>query len=205
MNIFIGSLCGYLIGSIPFALVIGKVFYHTDVREHGSGNPGGTNAGRVLGKKAGLSVIILDAVKSLLIMVIFQFWNKEAALYAGAFAAVGHCFPVFAGFKGGKAVATTFGFLLGVGLFISPQALLEIFVIPLAVFLILLRISKYVSLSAMVALVCAAILSFIFQARLDVSLLISILALFVIYRHHENIDRLRKGTERKVGLFDKKK
>ncbi len=205
MNILIAILCGYLIGSIPFALVIGKVFYKTDVRNFGSHNLGGTNAGRVLGKKAGLSVIILDAIKSLVIIAIFQFFDKDAALYAGAFAAIGHCFPIFAGFNGGKAVATTFGFLLGVTLFIIPSSFIWLFLLPLIVFLILLRLTKYVSFSAMSALSLSAVLAYFVQSRLDISIMITVLDLFVIYRHHENIKRLLNGTERKVKLFDKKK
>ena len=99
---------GYLLGSIPFALVVGKVFYKKDIRNYGSGNLGGSNAGRVLGKKAGLSVMTLDILKVTLAIFIASFFqNREVSMVvAGVAAAIGHCFPIFAKFKGGKAVAT---------------------------------------------------------------------------------------------------
>ena len=100
MQILISSLMGYLIGSIPFALVIGKVFYNTDIREHGSGNLGGTNAGRTLGAKAGIAVSILDVLKATIAMIITSLFCEEAVIYAGFFATFGHCFPIFANFKG---------------------------------------------------------------------------------------------------------
>ena len=110
-------LIGYLLGSIPFALVIGLVFYKTDVRKHGSGNLGGSNTGRVLGKKAGISVIVCDVLKVVLAVAIVASMNKEASIWAGVMAALGHCYPIFANFKGGKAVATMFGFLLSISIF----------------------------------------------------------------------------------------
>ncbi|MDE6195364.1 MAG: glycerol-3-phosphate acyltransferase, partial [Erysipelotrichaceae bacterium] len=101
MNFILYLGIGYLLGSIPFALVIGKVFYKTDVREHGSGNLGGTNTGRVLGKKAGLMVIICDVLKVVLAVAIVSYFHKSASIWAGLAAAIGHCYPIFAGFKGG--------------------------------------------------------------------------------------------------------
>lgn len=203
--ILLGAVLGYVIGSIPFALVIGKVFYKTDVRQFGSGNLGGTNAGRVLGAKAGLAVIILDAVKSLILMGLLSMIDAEMALYAGAFAAIGHCFPLFANFKGGKAVATVFGFLLGLVLFITGYSTWPIFVVPFVVFLFTLRITKYVSFSAMFALTIAVAVTLILKVNLEVTLLVLLLTLFVIYRHKENIQRLLAKSERKVKIFDKKK
>ena len=104
-------ILAYLFGSIPWALVIGKVFYKTDIRHHGSGNLGGSNAGRVLGKKAGVSVIALDALKALFSVVLAKTLNMSDTIcvLAGLMCCVGHCFPIFANFKGGKAVATTVG------------------------------------------------------------------------------------------------
>ena len=109
---------GYLIGSIPFALVVGKIFFNKDVRNYGSGNLGGSNAGRVLGKKAGLSVMALDLLKVTFAIFLASFLkNREIVMMAaGVAAAVGHCFPIFAKFKGGKAVATMYGFLFGMAL-----------------------------------------------------------------------------------------
>ena len=111
-------LIGYFLGSIPFALVIGKVFYKTDIRNFGSKNLGGSNAGRVLGKKAGIAVMTMDILKvTAAIFLVSLFASEETALIvAGLSAAAGHCFPIFAHFKGGKAVATMYGFLFGMAL-----------------------------------------------------------------------------------------
>ena len=114
--ILIWIIIGYIIGSIPWGLIIGKVFYKKDIRQYGSGNLGGTNAGRVLGKKAGIAVIVLDALKALILMVIARFIYPEAIAYTGAAVMVGHCFPLFANFKGGKGVACAFGYLLALGI-----------------------------------------------------------------------------------------
>ena len=101
-------ICGYLYGSIPFALVIGKLFYKTDVRNYGSGNLGGTNTGRVLGKKAGVAVILLDASKALIVTLLARYilnalnLNSDVAYICALACVIGHCYPIFAGFKGGK-------------------------------------------------------------------------------------------------------
>ena len=118
MEIIAAIVIGYLLGSIPFALVIGQVFYKTDIRNYGSKNLGGSNAGRVLGKKAGLAVMTMDVAKVIAAIFLTSLLAKDqtALIAAGLSAAAGHCFPVFANFKGGKAVATMYGFLLGMAL-----------------------------------------------------------------------------------------
>ena len=120
-------ILAYLFGSIPWALVIGKVFYKTDIRNHGSGNLGGSNAGRVLGKKAGVAVIALDALKALLSVVLAKFMNMSDTIcvLAGLMCCVGHCFPIFANFKGGKAVATTVGFVIGISVLITHEFMIK--------------------------------------------------------------------------------
>lgn len=197
MQILISSLMGYLIGSIPFALVIGKVFYNTDIREHGSGNLGGTNAGRTLGAKAGIAVSILDVLKATIAMVITSLFAKEAVIYAGFFATFGHCFPIFANFRGGKAVSTAFGFLLGINLFITHQPVVQ-FILPLVIFFVLLFFTKMVSLSAMLSLVSASIFLFTTQSNYTISIAFSIITIIVIWRHRENIERIKNGTENKI-------
>lgn len=197
MQILISSLIGYLIGSIPFALVIGKVFYNTDIREHGSGNLGGTNAGRTLGAKAGIAVSILDVLKATIAMIITSLFAKEAVIYAGFFATFGHCFPIFANFRGGKAVSTAFGFLLGINLFITHQPVVQ-FILPLVIFFVLLFFTKMVSLSAMLSLVSASIFLFTTQSNYTISVAFSIITLIVIWRHRENIERIKNGTENKI-------
>ena len=137
-------LLAYLIGSIPSGLIIGKKFYGIDIRQHGSGNLGGTNTFRVLGVKAGLTVTTADILKGTLAAALpFFFQSEMHALLAGIFAVIGHTYPIFAGFKGGKAVATSGGVLL----FYAPF----MFVIMMIGFFLCLYLSKYVSLSSMVA------------------------------------------------------
>lgn len=195
MNILLALLIGYLLGSIPFALVIGKLFYKTDVRQFGSGNLGGTNAGRVLGKKAGVSVTVLDALKCVLAMVIMYFIDPSSTMYAGFGAAVGHCYPLFANFKGGKAVATIMGYLFGLALFsMTPW---YVFLGAAITFFIVLKICKFVSLSSITCIFTGFLLSLL-GGNLTVSLSIFILWCFSTYRHKENIKRLRNGTESKV-------
>lgn len=104
MKTILCILLGYLLGSLPFALIIGKVFYHTDIRQYGSGNLGGTNAGRVLGKKAGISVIVFDVLKVVLAIAIATQVSKVAGIWTGLACCIGHCYPVFAKFHGGKAL-----------------------------------------------------------------------------------------------------
>ena len=196
MIYFLSVLFGYLLGSIPFALVIGKVFYHTDIRQFGSGNLGGTNAGRVLGKKAGISVIILDALKAFIPVGIVSIYSQNASIWCGLAVCVGHCFPIFAHFKGGKAAASMFGFLLAIAIFTTHNWLC--FVLPLAAFLITLFISKMVSLSSMVAAVASTISLLIIQASALVLTASVLLDILIIYRHIPNIQRIRNHTENKV-------
>lgn len=189
---------GYLLGSIPFALVIGKVFYKTDVRNFGSGNLGGTNAGRVLGKKAGISVILCDVLKVVLAVAIVAQFDREASIWAGLAAAIGHCYPVFAGFHGGKAVATMFGFLLSTSIFTFGN--LWYVLIPLIFFLIVLYLGKMVSLASMVAAIVSSIYITIMQYQISVEVIVAswLLTILVIYRHRGNIVKIKNGTENKV-------
>ena len=192
-------ILAYLFGSIPWALVIGKVFYKTDIRHHGSGNLGGSNAGRVLGKKAGVSVIALDALKALFSVVLAKTLNMSDTIcvLAGLMCCVGHCFPIFANFKGGKAVATTVGFVIGISVLITHEFMI-MSLIPIITFFVVLKTTKYVSLSSMIAIGMAAVCAFIAQDNLVISLSITVLWLFVCYRHKANIGRLLKGSETKI-------
>lgn len=189
---------GYLLGSIPFALVIGKVFYKTDVRNFGSGNLGGTNAGRVLGKKAGISVIVCDVLKVVIAVALVAKFDREASIWAGLAAAVGHCYPVFAGFHGGKAVATMFGFLLSTSIFTFGN--LWYVLIPFIFFLIVLYLGKMVSLASMVAAVVSSIYITIMQYNISIEIIIAswLLTILVIYRHRGNIVKIKNGTENKI-------
>lgn len=198
---FIASVAAYLFGSIPWSLVIGKVFYNTDIREHGSGNLGGTNATRVLGAVPGAFVIVLDILKSFIIVSILSFVDPKLAVLTGMFTSIGHCFPIFANFRGGKAVATNAGYIISVSLFITHNPQIQV-LLPLIVFVGTILISKMVSLASILALSVASIISF-FQPDILVSIGITLLSVFSIYRHKDNIKRIIKGEERKVGFLNK--
>lgn len=204
-------LAAYLIGSIPTAVWVGKRFFGVDVREHGSKNAGATNTFRVLGKKPGTFVLLFDVLKgwaaTSLALVLVQV-NAIAAddlLYyqmaMGILAVIGHVFPVYVGFKGGKGVAT----LLGMVLAIQPQAAL----ICIFIFIIVLLLFKYVSLGSMIAAVAFPLLLLMPRFHPDKPILTIfgfLLAALVIYTHRKNIGRLLNGAESKVpiSLFGKR-
>ncbi len=188
-------ILAYLLGSIPSGLIIGKVFYQTDIRQHGSGNLGGTNTFRTLGVKAGLAVTLADILKGTLAAALPLFFNLDInPLLPGVFAVLGHTYPIFAGFRGGKAVATSGGVLL----FCAPVLFITVF----AAFFISLYMTKYVSLSSMIAgitaimyvLISGIILEWNFPLLAAVTLLVA----FVIYRHRANIRRIINKTEPKI-------
>ncbi|MGG1574064.1 glycerol-3-phosphate 1-O-acyltransferase PlsY [Fictibacillus sp. NRS-1165] len=188
--ILIILVLSYLIGSVPFALIIGKWKYGIDIREHGSGNLGGTNTFRILGKKAGFIVTISDILKGTLAASLPWLLNTDLhILLAGIPAVIGHCYPIFAKFKGGKAVATSAGILL----FYAPV----MFLLLVAVFFIVLYLTKYVSLSSLVACTAAVIYGVIIR---DILLIIVMAAflIFLLYRHRSNIGRIIAKTEPKI-------
>lgn len=191
MDYIIFGIIAYLIGSIPFALIVGKVGYNIDIREHGSGNLGATNAFRTLGKKAGFIVTLSDILKGTLAIIIptLIFKADVYPLIIGAFAILGHTYPIFAKFKGGKAVATSSGVFLG----ISPILFLMMF----ATFFLSLYLSKYVSLSSIVAGIVAVIVS-LFLKDIGLTIALVVVTAFVLYRHGANIKRIWNGTEPKI-------
>jgi acyl phosphate:glycerol-3-phosphate acyltransferase len=180
----------YLLGSIPSGLLIGKTFYGKDIREHGSGNLGGTNTFRTLGVKAGMIVTIMDILKGTIATLLPLLFESDVhMLLAGVFAVIGHMYPVFANFRGGKAVATSAGVLLGYNYIL--------FLILLAVFFICLYATKYVSLSSMIAAVLAFTYS-LFTGDIPLIIVVGILTIFVVYRHRANITRIKNKTEPKI-------
>lgn len=190
-------ICAYLLGSIPSALWVGKIFYKTDVRQHGSGNLGATNTFRVLGKTAGIVVTLLDILKGtaavLLPLLPLFAAGTIHPLLLGALAVIGHMFPLFANFKGGKAVATSGGVLLGYNW--------PIFIVVLLVFLIALKLTKMVSLSSMIVAVVGFIYSiiyFVISGDIYLMIIVGFMAIFIFYRHRANIARIKAGTEPKV-------
>ncbi|MFD2045760.1 glycerol-3-phosphate 1-O-acyltransferase PlsY [Ornithinibacillus salinisoli] len=190
MEYLLYAVIAYILGSIPSALIVGKVGYNIDIREHGSGNLGATNTFRTLGVKAGIIVTLADILKGTTATLIPILFGAEVyPLIIGLFAVLGHTYPLFAKFKGGKAVATSGGIILGV----NPI----LFFVMIATFLLSLYLTKYVSLSSMITGVITVIASIIIK---DTGLIIvSIaLALFVFYRHTENIKRIINKTEPKI-------
>ena len=206
LTIYALPFLAYLLGSIPTAVWWGKGFYGIDVREFGSGNAGATNTFRVLGRKAGIPVLIIDILKgvaavSLAWLSAFtphsnHFINFQLAL--GVAALVGHIFPIFAGFRGGKGVAT----LLGVVICLHPLAC----ACSLGVFLAILMATRYVSLSSMMAGVTFPLfLNILFKNQNPTLMVFScVVALLLIVTHKKNITRLLKRQESKVNLFAKK-
>lgn len=189
---------GYVIGSIPFALVIGKVFYHKDIRQFGSKNLGGGNAGRVLGKKAGLAVMTLDLLKVTLVIGLTSLLSsgEMIAVIGGLAAAAGHCFPLFAKFKGGKAVATMYGFLFG--MFVFRGYSLWIFLLPLLVFLGVLYLTKIIALGSIVSAFVNTVFIGVTAGIGPVCIASAIFSVVILIRHHKNIERMLKGEENKI-------
>ena len=204
MELLFVSLIGYLIGSVPFAYVIGKAFYHTDVRQHGSGNLGGSNTGRVLGKKAGLAVMTLDLLKATLSVFLATKISAHpwAVSLAALFTAIGHCYPVFLRFHGGKAVAALNGFLFA--LWVIGDCSPLVFFLPLITFLAVLAAFKIVSLSSILSSYTAVIYIMNINIHRSVLWTTAILTVLIVLRHHENISRMLSGTERKIKWMNRK-
>ncbi|MBL3646999.1 glycerol-3-phosphate 1-O-acyltransferase PlsY [Bacillus vallismortis] len=183
-------ILAYLIGSIPSGLIVGKLAKGIDIREHGSGNLGATNAFRTLGVKAGSVVIAGDILKGTLATALPYLMHVDIhPLLIGVFAVLGHVFPIFAKFKGGKAVATSGGVLL----FYAPL----LFITMIAVFFIFLYLTKFVSLSSMLTGIYTVIYSLFVHDRY-LLIVVALLTIFVIYRHRANIKRIINKTEPKV-------
>jgi acyl phosphate:glycerol-3-phosphate acyltransferase len=186
-------LLAYLVGSIPFGLVVGKVFYHVDVREHGSGNVGTTNVFRVLGKKAGVTVLVCDMLKGYVPAVIAAyFFNPWLAIFIAAAPVVGHVCSVFLKGSGGKGVATGAGVVLA----LVPLA----FGIIIVVWLLLVLTTRYVSLASLVAALLVPVLVFALGDPLPYEIAAVLATVVIFWAHRGNIRRLLKGTENRVKL-----
>jgi acyl phosphate:glycerol-3-phosphate acyltransferase len=204
MTFLIFGLIAYILGSIPTAVWVGKRFYKIDVREHGSKNGGATNTFRVLGKKPGIIVLLVDVIKGIVAVAIPYFFITGDAnliintqLISAIAAILGHVFPLFANFKGGKGVATSLGVVIG----IHPQAA----GICLLIFMLVFLVFNYVSLGAMVsAIFFPLLIEFVFENDFIWLRIFSIvLAVAVVATHNKNIVRLMNGNENKMNLFKK--
>ncbi|MBI1221632.1 MAG: glycerol-3-phosphate 1-O-acyltransferase PlsY [Bacteroidetes bacterium] len=199
------AIAAYLLGSIPSAVWIGKALHGVDVREHGSGNAGATNTFRVLGKKAGIIVMAMDILKGLAAASLIRFLGDQVEpdsfkyvnlqLLFGFLAVIGHLFPIFAQFRGGKGIATLFGMILAIH---YPSALL-----CLGFFLLVLYVTRYVSLGSILAAISFPIgLVYIFHEKTPLFIAFAITAaLMVILTHQKNIKKLVSGTENKANIL----
>lgn len=191
ITLFLAALAGYLFGAIPFGIVMAKVFGLGDLRAIGSGNIGATNVLRTGNKLAAFLTLILDAGKAgIAVLLAGALFGELAGLVAGLAAFVGHCYPVWLGFKGGKGVATFFGLIFA--------ACWPVGLAAGATWLVIAALSRYSSLSALIASALAPVYAAALGGTLMVPFLI-ILALLIFWRHTENIQRLLKGTEGKIG------
>jgi glycerol-3-phosphate acyltransferase PlsY len=210
-NVF-ALIIAYLLGSCASAVWIGKYFYKLDVREYGSGNSGATNAFRVLGKKAGITVLLMDSAKGWLsvniayLLFAFQLYHYppgsppyvDLQLALGVAALIGHIFPVYVGFRGGKGIAT----LLGIILAIHPTGALS----SLGVFALTLLVTRYVSLSSIIASISFPLLIIlIYQETIPSLVMFSLsIAILVLITHQKNIERLIRKEESQANLFGKR-
>ncbi len=205
-------IVAYLIGSVPTAIWYGRIFHKTDIRQHGSGNAGATNTVRAFGKKAGIIVLIIDITKGSLGVLLpfiitsitgndvhYRFsWLFNTELAFGLAAALGHIYPIYEKFKGGKGVATLFGVLIA----LSPLVALIAFIS----FVILFMITKRVSVGSILSGVAFAVAYILLTNPLFIGdyILTIIYPLLIIYTHRSNIKRLMNGTEPKLSLGKKK-
>lgn len=199
--IVFSSIIGYLLGSVNTSIIIGKIVYKTDVREHGSGNAGATNVLRTFGKTAALAVVAGDFLKGVLACLIGRYVFGEinpgtgiflGEYFAGFFAVIGHNWPAYFGFKGGKGVMTSFAVIL----MFSPVAAL----ICLGAFIVIVALTRYVSLGSMLSAVLFLILAFILNEPLPMILIGAAMVALIIIRHSANIKRLFAGNEKKLSF-----
>lgn len=201
-------LLAYLLGSIPTAVWVGKAFYGVDVREHGSKNAGATNTYRVLGRRAAIPVLLIDILKGFAATSLIHLYpdlvTRETSLFVlikvvcGALAVTGHLFPVLAGFRGGKGVATLFGMVIG----LHPAAA----GISLLAFAVTYGFSSYVSLGSMVASLFFVVSMFIFREDRTAMLVFAGLQFaLIIFTHRKNIKRILAGEEKAIRLTTRTK
>jgi acyl phosphate:glycerol-3-phosphate acyltransferase len=205
-NVVLGILCSYLLGSIPTAYIAGKILKGIDIREHGSGNVGATNVFRVLGKKPGVVVLIIDILKGVVAVAVIGkllgLVNIPDYILLAIAVVCGHNWTVFLQFKGGKGIATSLGVLIG--LVIQFPELGSVLLFTLLLWIALFLTFAYVSLASIVAALGLPILMFLTHQHIHWTVLGVIFSIFVIIRHKPNIKRLLSGQEQKVPLPFKK-
>ncbi|ETY74206.1 glycerol-3-phosphate 1-O-acyltransferase PlsY [Lactiplantibacillus fabifermentans] len=193
MKIVIMLIVAYLLGSIPSGVIIGKLFFHTDIRDAGSGNIGTTNTYRVLGPTAGTIVMAMDILKGTLAAaqpVVLYHMSNRYTLLVGLAAILGHTFSIYIGFKGGKAVATSAGILLAYNW--------EFFLIASAIMFSLVYLTSMVSVASMASLTIVSLIAIFGYRDPILSVVAVVLTIFIFYRHRTNIGRIKAGTESMV-------
>lgn len=191
LPLLLAAVMGYLFGSIPFGLILTQAAGLGDIRKIGSGNIGATNVLRTGNRKVAAATLVLDALKAVVpILIARYFWGEDAARVAALGAFLGHCFPVWLGFKGGKGVAVMIGSLLALN---WPVGL-----IFCAVWLLIAFVRKLSSLAALTAAATAPIFAYVLGSE-RLALVVLALALLLFFQHRENIARLLKGTEPTIG------
>jgi len=186
-------LLAYLVGSIPFGLILSKLFAKTDIRSAGSGNIGATNVMRVLGKKLGVLTLMFDILKGAIFVILAEVVTHSEiwASLAGLAAFLGHLYPIYLKFRGGKGVATS----VGIFLFLAPYALL----VDIVIFLLVVYQTRYVSLGSIIAAALLPVILLVFSYSYVYVILAVIMGGFIILRHRDNIQRLKQGRETKFG------
>jgi len=190
-NALMIGVIGYFLGSIPFSFIVSKYLGKIDIRHHGSGNSGATNVFRTLGKKAGLLAFLGDFIKGMLAALIgLKFFDTNGALICAGLAIIGHCYPIWLKFKGGKGVATSAGMIIA----LTPLVGLILVVYQLTV----IYKSRLMSLASITAAALYPILVVAFGYQVEYIAYSTFIGLFVIYRHRANLKRLLNGTEAKL-------
>ena len=190
MNYLLAALFGYLLGSIPFGLLITRAAGLGDVRKIGSGNIGATNVLRTGNKGLAALTLLLDGLKGTVAVLIAGLYGADLAIIAGFFAFIGHLFPVWLGFKGGKGVATYIGVLAGL--------MWKVALVFAAVWIAVALLLRYSSLAALVAAVVVP-LTLLFMGYQDFAVVFAVMSVIVFIKHRANISRLMAGTESRIG------
>jgi glycerol-3-phosphate acyltransferase PlsY len=193
MNLLVSAVLGYLLGSVPFAVIVSRAFRLADPRSFGSGNPGATNVLRSGNKLAALLTLIGDAAKGWLAMFIAQKVGagETAIAIAGLAAFLGHVFPFTLGFRGGKGVATALGVLLGFSGALAG--------VTAGIWLAVVVFTRYSSLAALAAAAAAPFLAWWLLGKIEITVVIAVMCAVLIYRHKSNIRKLLAGSEGRVG------
>lgn len=200
-------IIGYFLGCIQTAYIVGKLMGHIDIRDYGSGNAGTTNVTRVLGFKPGIIVFIADILKAIAAFIIcslifkgggtfFSGTSLVPGMYAGLGVIIGHNFPFYLKFKGGKGIASTIGLIICIDL--------KVALITYTIGFLIVVVTRYISLSSLTMTLLATILMIIFKFEIEAVCIMALLTLMAYYRHIPNIKRLIKGEENKFSIYKKK-